>query len=39
MVCGYLREDIPYELLGICALVHVNDNFSDEESFHFLRSG
>ena len=25
--CGYFREDIPCELLGICTLVHVNRNF------------
>ena len=32
MVCGYFRENIPCELLGICALVHVNNNISYEVS-------
>ena len=30
MVCGYSRKDIPCEILGICTLVHANQNFSDE---------
>ena len=32
---GCSRKDIPYEILGICTLVHVNNNFLDEESFCF----
>ena len=38
MVCGYFREEIPCELLGVCTLVHVNHTFSDEGSFHFYGS-
>ena len=34
-----LGEKIPCEILGICTLVHVNQNFSDEGSFHFCGSG
>ena len=39
IVCGYFREDIPCELLGICTLVNVNMSFSNEGSFHFFKSG
>ena len=39
MVCGYFRKNIPCELIGICTLVHVNHNFSDEGSFHLCGSG
>ena len=38
MICGYFREDISCELLGICTLVNVNKDFSDERSFHFCGS-
>ena len=34
MVFRYFRENIPCELLGIYKLVFVNNNFSDEGSFH-----
>ena len=39
MVCGYFREDIPCELLGIFTLVHVNKTFSNEGSFNLCGSG
>ena len=39
MVCCNSRKDITCELTGICTLVHVNNNFSDEWPFHFSRSG
>ena len=39
MVCGYLSQDIPCELLGIFTLVHVNKTFSDEGSLFFYISG
>ena len=32
MVCGYFREDIPCELLGICILVHVNKFFQMKDN-------
>ena len=38
MVCGWSRKLIPYKLLSICTLVHVNKNFSDVGSFYFSRS-
>ena len=28
--CGYFREEIPCEILGVYTLVRVNQNFSDE---------
>ena len=28
MVCGFSRKDVPCELIGICTLVHVNQNIS-----------
>ena len=34
-----LWEEIPCELLGICTLVHVNNNLSIEGPFHFYGSG
>ena len=36
---GYFSKDIPCELLRICTLVHVNQNLSDEGSFHLCGSG
>ena len=39
MVCICSRKDTPYELLGIFKLVNANKNISDEEPFHFSRSG
>ena len=32
------RKDIPFELLVICTLVHFNQNFLDEGSFHLCTS-
>ena len=39
MVFGHSRKDFPYELLGICTLVHVNNNFPDEGPLNFSISG
>ena len=35
MVCGNSRKDITCELTGICTLVYVNQDFTDEGPFHF----
>ena len=39
IVCGYFRKYIPCDLLGICTLVHVNQNFSDKGSFNSMDQG
>ena len=39
MVFGYFRKEISREIIGICTLVHVNQNFSDELLFHICGSG
>ena len=39
MVGGYSRKDIPYELLGILTLDHVNQSLSDEGPWYSCRSG
>ena len=33
--CVHSREDVKCEILGICTLVRVNHNFSNEELFYF----
>ena len=33
------RKISPCELLGICTLVYVNQDLTDERPFHFNRSG
>ena len=39
MVCQKSRKEVPCEPLGVCTLVHFNQNFSDEGPFYFSRSG
>ena len=39
IVCRKFREEIPCKLLGICTLVHVNQNLSDEGSFDVCGPG
>ena len=39
MDCGNYREEITCEIIGIRALVYVNQDFTDELPFHLIISG